>query len=170
MKLLIARTLGIAAPHGTRAFSDSELINIIDAFKFGGRVDIYLDTREPGPGLYDSISGRDFIINLAGDSDTTGARGLFGANFWVDQCLSPYDNYPHDVVIGITDLRFDIEADRVHALGGAVVKINRDSSEGGRSEQGIDPTNVDYVIDNNKFLDDLHVAVWNVANSEWCRG
>jgi len=157
MKLLVAETLGI---QGT----DEERVVAIDAFKLGGRVLWWREPPYEEPD--DAISGREFIINLAGDSDTDGARGLFGANFWVDQALPPTGNQFGADVIAITDLRFEVEAQRVRQLGGVVVKIERNDVEGGRSEQGISPNLIDVRIDNNGTLEEFRVRIYSLMTAQ----
>ena len=60
---------------------------------------------------------RVFLQNL-GD----GGRRVFGNDFWVDRLLESLGDEPKVV---IPDVRYRSEADKIQALGGVVVRINR---------------------------------------------
>jgi len=95
-------------------------VSDIEQFKLSGSVFV------KGRG---HIDGRQFIINLL----ETGAKQVFGPDVWVDQLL-PHTWTPHADVTVITDLRFDVEAARVKALGGRIIEVVRPGAEAGQSE------------------------------------
>lgn len=163
MKLLVAATLGWV--HETEGLTNdyiAELVAEVDAFKLGGGVRVWVDAPDKTDGVI-PIPGRDFIINLAGDSDSSGARGLFGAEFWTNLVL-PYNWVPTADCTVITDLRFPVEANRVTESGGVVIEIQRDNAEGGRSEALLDPLYIDATIENNDSLDQLRERVFTMMD------
>lgn len=84
-----------------------------------------------------------------------------GSDFWVDLTL-PHNGYYANRDVVITDVRFDNEARRIHAVGGKVVEISRAaaaSKDQHSSEAGIDPALIDYTLFNNDGLDDLQTGV-----------
>lgn len=70
------------------------------------------------------------------------------------------------------DVRFDNEAEAVHALGGVVIKITSDRAldrittangiQNHKSEAGIRPSLVDFIIQNNCTLADFNTALCEV--------
>lgn len=162
VKLLVARALDIGGS------TDEIQIARVDELKLYGQVEwrIYDGENEGRSG---KMTGREFIINLAGDGPTTGARGLFGANFWLDQALPlHWDPCETDVTV-ITDLRFPEEAERVHYHGGYIVEIFNDRAEspGGRSEQGLPRQLIDRQLLNTHTIDALRERTRVLMNALW---
>lgn len=97
---------------------------------------------------------------------TEGHRDAFGDNFWVDIAL-PLDKDYSDALYVVTDMRFPNEADRVIALGGHAVKVEREAAtnfSAHSSEQNIDDV-IEYFLDNTGTLDDLRHNVTSMLVS-----
>jgi len=86
----------------------------------------------------------------------------FGPDVWLDGCL-PLDEDYTDKLVVVTDCRFLNEADRIHALGGYVVKVlgpddltsqTRQANHQSETEQ--DQIVPDFTIDNSIRDDDHH--------------
>ena len=62
----------------------------------------------------------------------------------------------------ITDVRFPNEVDLIHSLGGVVIRIKRDEVQPvgavHASEKYIGELDVDYIVENNKTINDLYAA------------
>lgn len=89
-----------------------------------------------------------------------GCRRTFGSHFWVDQTLplsSPHGFVSRPRNLVISDVRKRIESDRIHSLGGVVLRIERhDASEYDPSEQD---ALVDATLTNNGPLDSFKRAI-----------
>jgi hypothetical protein len=89
-----------------------------------------------------------------------------GGDFWV---RSLENRIPKDVNVVITDVRFPNEVAMIHRMGGKVIRVKRyvsDNSYGNHiSEQHIDLLDVDYEIDNNGTIEQLHDCVNNIERS-----
>lgn len=83
-------------------------------------------------------------------------RVQFGAQFWVDQCL-PLDFCHQGRCVIVTDCRYPNEVQRVHDLGGHVVRVvsGPSSPETHSSERVLPDGLVDFVIDNSIQGDDF---------------
>ncbi len=97
----------------------------------------------------------------------TGARELFGEDFWVDQALRGLD--PTDNIV-FPDVRFPNEADAIRAHGGRVIRINRPGHEprGHESEVALAGYEFDWEVHNNGTLVDLEREVVDLVRS-WMR-
>lgn len=86
-------------------------------------------------------------------------RDVFGDTFWVDQCV-PVDLDHEGKVVFVTDVRFPNEAQRIRDAGGVVVRVLNGplNTEGHASEQILDPSLIDYEIDNS-IRDDNHMSL-----------
>lgn len=154
-----------------------ELYEIGDALKLDG-VRIAVERYASGQGQVrdvlveeDSITGRQYLQHVGNE-----ARNLFGEFFWVDQ-VTPFDRrtlkqvweddrYRLPDYAGITDLRYQNEANRVRTLGGIVIEVVRPGveSDGHASEQRLPRHLVDYTIHNDDTLAVLYDKVAWVLN------
>jgi hypothetical protein len=94
---------------------------------------------------------------------TEGHRDIFGDDFWVDQAL-PIDTDHQGRLLVVTDMRFPNEFERVAALGGIRVKVQRetDTNHGEHaSEQNLDYM-IDRFIDNTGTLKELRANISTV--------
>jgi len=94
---------------------------------------------------------------------TEGHRDIFGDDFWVDQAL-PLDIYHDNKLFVVTDMRFPNEFERVKALHGVRVKVERETATNHgshASEQNLDHM-IDYFLDNTGTIDDLRTNVYNL--------
>lgn len=166
IKIIAARALGFDR-------SDAELISLIDDLKIDSELAAYYSV-EAAP--LHVTTGRAYLQNFGNT-----AREVFGADFWVDQVLprprtligsSWYTHvqvrqgdlqvrYPAADCVVITDLRYENEAERVHALGGAVWEVTRPGveSDGHASEQPLPRNLVDVQIANDADLPTLEGRV-----------
>lgn len=123
----------------------------IETSSFPGSRDIIIESR---------ITAREFLQHYGVEAH----RDIFGDDFWVDQVL-PDENYPnrgwYDRNAVITDVRFENEVIRVRKNGGAIINIQRDSTqaEDHASEQAIDSKYIKHTIQNNGSIEDLHKSV-----------
>lgn len=93
-------------------------------------------------------------------------RTMFGENFWVDICL----NSIHSFRSVISDVRFPNEADEIKKHGGVIWRVNRPDIKPvtrHSSETALDNYKFDAVLNNDKFINDLHrmvdLEITNVA-------
>lgn len=88
----------------------------------------------------------------------------FGEDFWVRRLLADWDTSGRPPAV-ISDVRFDVEARGIRQRGGVIIRIERAGQLlGGEaaqhsSEAGVSPHLVDFVIQNNGSLQDLHTAL-----------
>lgn len=88
-------------------------------------------------------------------------------NLWVELWkaeVKAYLSLP-DTIVVCDDVRFDNEAETVRAMGGIVIKLQRDTAaqhavggvgiKGHASESGIDPQLVEYILENNGSLEEF---------------
>jgi len=109
------------------------------------------------------VSGREFLQSYG----TEAHREVFGKDFWVDSLLPLDDpdklrsNFKNATIGVISDLRFDNEAERIKELGGAIWNVERqlEIHDAHVSEQGIDPSLIDYRLDNSGGLTELRLKV-----------
>ena len=92
-----------------------------------------------------------------------------GVNFWVRSVqnkISKLKVENPDVKIVITDVRFQNELDMIREFGGKVIRVKRNIDNGinqtHASEIYIDTMNVDYEIENNGTIEELHDKVKNL--------
>lgn len=99
---------------------------------------------------------------------TEWGRGTINESIWTklweEEVKYLSENYPNSLVV-CDDVRFDNEADVLHARGGVVVSIvsskteNREVARGGltnhASEAGIDANKVDFIVRNDDTVKDL---------------
>ncbi len=86
-----------------------------------------------------------------------------GEDFWVDATL-PLDTEHEDRLIVVTDMRFPNEVQRVKALNGVAIKVERsvETDYGNHaSEQNLDHM-MDFFLDNTGSLSDLIPKVYNL--------
>lgn len=86
------------------------------------------------------------ILNTIG---TNTIRKEFGADFWIKRAFT---NLKHDKII-ISDIRFENEIEKIHSMGGLVIKIERDCVEKDNAETHIDTIrSYDVKVDNNSSI------------------
>jgi len=93
-------------------------------------------------------------------------RDQVSPTFWVDRFRSWYATQPPCTNVVVSDVRHQNEVDVIKSLGGCVCCVHRavpiepdpHSSEQVQNLQGID-----LYIDNDKTIDELHVAVGAIA-------
>jgi hypothetical protein len=151
---------------GTR----TELIALANLIKEQGEIQSFYQTNEAvNGGKGKTISGRSYL-QLYG---TEAHRDVFTQDFWVKAVLP--DGYPDpqerdNVLLVVTDVRFDNEAARVRECGGVMVKIVRDhekiTESAHASEQELPGELIDYVLDNTGTLEDLKLGVETLIN-DW---
>lgn len=95
---------------------------------------------------------------------TEAGRDIHGVNCWVNALFRDWSN---ETWLVITDCRFDNEAQAVRERGGIVVRIERPGLErlpgGHASEAGVADELVDYVIDNDGTVSQLHARIREIA-------
>lgn len=91
---------------------------------------------------------------IAQQLGTEGGRDLFRKDIWVKRAEVEYKNNvangDYDVML-ITDVRFPNEVDKIHELGGYVIKIEREDitpTIPHESEAWIEKLDVDFVVEN----------------------
>lgn len=170
--------MDIAAGHGQsacrRSFADlgkNHMIEILgipaeefEQFKLGGHFSFdYQDptTTKPRRIGKQHDSGRDFVIRYF-----ESAKLLFGDDFWTQQLL-PLDSwrgkpvwhrrFNHADLCIVSDLRFEVEAQRVRELDGEIWIIERTFHEklDAPDEHGFRLDGHEKRINNNGSLDDL---------------
>lgn len=92
-------------------------------------------------------------------------------DLWKARVKSLMVDSPRSIIV-CDDVRFDNEADAVHALGGSVVRITSDNTKDRidttsgikqhSSETGINPKLVDYEVFNNGTIREFQLAIRNV--------
>lgn len=95
------------------------------------------------------------------------AREAISEDVWLDIVNRKWADTRHPVVV--TDVRFDNEAEWVR-WHGFVVSVRRPGVgpvNGHASEQGVSPELVDYVIENDGNLGQLHESVLTIAEREF---
>jgi hypothetical protein len=121
------------------------------------------------------ISGRVAMQRFGTESH----RDVFGPDFWVDALL-PFENWEGEFnrnpflveqtdICVVTDVRFENEAERIHALGGQVWKIDRPLKNVDQhvSEVPLDDEFIDRVIPNAGTLNDLCRAMKMALTDEY---
>ncbi len=88
-------------------------------------------------------------------------RQTFGDGIWLQKAKQYILSNPPEVHIVIPDIRFNNEAEFIHAFFGQVIKIERPGIKQMNhvSEAGINPGLVDYVFCNCGTLEDLYQMI-----------
>lgn len=97
---------------------------------------------------------------------TEAGRNILGGNIWIDVAARRATKIEGPIVF--TDVRFDNEADAIYSLGGKVVEIVRPGYgpvNGHASDAGVSREFIDFTIENNATIDDLHRKVEDLAIS-----
>lgn len=93
-------------------------------------------------------------------------------NFWVNLMASRYlEMKKTNGSVVVSDLRFQNEIDKIHELGGIVIKIIRPSLSNvdvHESEKNIDLFDADYVITNDTTIDDLYRKIDTIMHEKYC--
>ena len=97
-------------------------------------------------------------------------------NFWVNLMANKYlemleKQTTKEVKVILSDVRFQNEIDKIHELGGIVIKVNRPSisnSDAHESEKNIDILKADYVITNDGTKEDLYKKLDNIVGEICC--
>lgn len=81
-------------------------------------------------------------------------------DFWVKLMMETF-KYSNNYTILIADVRYKNEAEAIKKAGGVLVRINRDIPRINKhsSETDLDNYKFDYIINNNKDLDNLETEV-----------
>lgn len=108
---------------------------------------------------------------------TEWGRDTISKTLWVDlwKAASVELNYynPNGIIV-CDDVRFDNEAETIRSLGGHIIKINSQKAldrittnngiSGHQSEAGLDPTLVDYQVDNNGTIQEFEESLCSIYN------
>ena len=151
-----------------KAFADllkksvSELFDIpyheIEKYKNDDAAMVTLSIKD---GLIRKLSFREFLQFYGTESH----RDVFGGDFWVDHVL-PFEGFYAGRNIVFTDCRFREEADRIRALNGFIVKINKrralSEQDPHRSEVQADMGHIEYRIENNGTIEELFEEIENM--------
>ena len=97
------------------------------------------------------------IFQLLG---TEAAKPVFGDDFWVKRWSLTYNIFRNTDDIVVPDVRVDVEANALRALGGVIIEVRRGTGLVGStgehvSERGISSL-PDFVIDNSGSIEDLN--------------
>lgn len=94
---------------------------------------------------------------------TDGVRRYVGNTTWLDVVVREIKSNP-DTDFIVSDLRFRNEGEAIHALGGVVVKLERDTGfeDDHESENDISRIYEDFVYVNNSGLNDLETFAVNL--------
>ena len=158
LKIFAARILGFTDP------TPGIAVARMDECKAGW----HLMVKNSDGYILSSKTGREYLQNVGNE-----ARQVFGLDFWIDQALPKPTQPPlgaptavaeyfgdPDIVV-VTDVRYENEADRIHALNGEVWEVVRPGleSDGHISEVPLPAEKVDVVLNNRGTLDELKNAV-----------
>ena len=108
------------------------------------------------------------MLQLTG---TEAVKPVFGEDFWVRRWAKDYAGlFGHSSVV-IPDVRFQVEADYLRAIGGTVIHLSSNrgtplskEAQAHRSEAGILRAPGDYDLQNNDTLEDLHQALREIMD------
>lgn len=96
---------------------------------------------------------------------TEWGRNIMGEDYWVnlwrERLLASVDLVDRDnLLVLVSDVRFQNEVDVIHDMGGVVVRVVRDYDEGagGHASEQVDVLSADHGIKNTGTLDDLRHA------------
>jgi len=93
----------------------------------------------------------------------------FGEQFWIKRWFLDYSKFKDTDHIVVTDVRKDIEASFIRAMGGVVVHVQREGAglqgaEGQHvTERGVERVKGDVVIRNDGSIADLHGPIANLV-------
>lgn len=104
------------------------------------------------------------IFQLLG---TEAIKPVFGEDFWVKRWMITYGIFRNTDDIVVPDVRVDIEADALRALGGVIIEVRRGTGLVGStgehvSERGLS-TLPDFVIENSGSFEDLYSQVERIV-------
>lgn len=107
-----------------------------------------------------TYSWREFLQRFG----TEMGRDTFGKDFWVNQwedSLYKLSDFPDELNIVVTDVRFQNECHTIHRLDGIVFRIVRPgySSDGHASEMRLPDIIMDGEIENSGTIEELHKDV-----------
>lgn len=94
-------------------------------------------------------------------------RALFGANYWIDEYKKRLERIPDKIVVVTTDVRFVNEAQCIAALGGILIRIERETGmlDTHQSEVELDDYHFEHRVTNNgtkeQLLEQLKKALKN---------
>lgn len=92
----------------------------------------------------------------------TGVRNTVDSEFWVKALFKDYSENSNWI---ITDVRFKSEAQAIKDRGGIIIRVNRNTAGAGNHQSEVDLDDYqdfDYIIDNNKSLEDLFWEVYDI--------
>jgi hypothetical protein len=94
---------------------------------------------------------------------TEWGRDLIDTNIWVDSCIRNCKMFNQPSII--TDVRFPNEVQAVRDAGGVVIRISRGipNTDSHASEAFIDSLPVDYEINNNGTINELHSKLLEIT-------
>lgn len=100
---------------------------------------------------------------------TEAAKGTFGDDVWAKRWRLSYDMLRETDHVVVPDIRFDIEADMIRALGGFIIEVRRGTGLSGStgahaSELGLS-TLPEVFIDNEGTVEELHRAFDKLVGS-----
>lgn len=104
------------------------------------------------------------IFQLLG---TEASKPVFGDDIWVKRWQLTYTMFCNTDHVVVPDVRVDIEADALRALGGVIIEVRRGTGLVGStgnhvSERGLS-TLPEFVIDNSGSIEDLHRQVERIV-------
>lgn len=150
--------LAFADPLRQMLYTLNPLIGDLDGRSNPIRWQQYLDTVG-----YDEAKKHPEVRRLMQVFGTEVIRQQYGQDAWVNLAAKRINREPGNYVV--TDVRFDNEAKMIHAIGGFMVRIERDglTSDGHASEAGISDDLIDAVIKNNDTVESLHLQMRGAA-------
>lgn len=113
------------------------------------------------PNIIREFTAREFLQRYGTESH----RDKFGSDFWVKQALDDYYPMP-GVYFYVTDCRFINEAEAIKNVGGIVVRVIGEDSDGDAhiSEIGLPDSYIDFEIDNSRRDDDFYALDHTLVN------
>jgi hypothetical protein len=153
--------ISFADPMREMALAINPIVGVEPISATGARVIRYADAIEEvgyNDAKFKYPEFRAFLQKLG----TEGGRGVLGENIWVNTAA---DRMEEDGRYVITDVRFDNERDKIHSLGGRVIRIDRPGvGPAGDHDSEKIPSLIhsrgDYALLNDGSLEDLWRAVY----------
>lgn len=102
---------------------------------------------------------RDFIIAYA-----ESIKSVFGHDFWVDRTL-PVGGFYAGRKIAIPDVRFANESDRIHSLGGVVIRLERPETQSEYHDGRGHNIDADFTLNNDGSIEDLYEQLDNLLTT-----
>jgi deoxynucleotide monophosphate kinase-like protein len=134
-------------------------VELIDEWKNLPHIKIVIEDERIPNHHYAELTLRETLKRFG----TEVGREYLDEDLWVDRLFAEKTrNFHEGKIVGIGDLRFNNEADRVKLYGGVIVKVHRKAVEENdphKSEAGISPDLIDYHIHNNHSPGELRLAV-----------